>query len=146
MSDLSFCPQPTPRVSPSPSSPATTDAASTLTGAVIMVSVCSSCPSTSASPRFPVSLFSLHVLPPASCWHTLLFYCHPVCWCVFSFSLLPLSLLLLLLLLFLFCVCWFCSVLCQSPTLLSSVDSVFQKRIVVTALMSCIVQTCPVSA
>lgn len=32
--------------------------------------------------------------------------------------------------------CWFCSVLCSSPTLLSPVGSVFQKRIVGTALMS----------
>lgn len=41
MSKLLFCPQPTPHVSLSPSLPATMDAASTLTGAVIMVSVCS---------------------------------------------------------------------------------------------------------
>lgn len=54
-------------------------------------------------------------------------------------------LLLLCVVSFVLC-CWFCSVLCRLPIPLSLVDSVLQKRIVVTALMSWIVPTWPVSA
>lgn len=137
------CPQPTPHVSPSPSLHATMDGASTLTGAVIMVSVYSfSC--------LCLCLFNLGThhfpLPQLRCAcfavslmlaYCTLFFSSPhmfVCFYLYFLSFVGLC-------------CWFCCfVLCRLPTLLSPVGSVFQKRIVGTALMSWIVQTWPVSA
>lgn len=136
MSKLLFCPQPTPHVSPSPSSHATMDGALTLTGAVIMVSVYSlfSC--------LCLCLFKLgtHHFPlPQSCCacfaislmlaYRTLFFLSPHMFVCFYLSFLSFVVL--------FCIVGLVGfVLCRSPTLLSSVGSVFQKRIVGTALMS----------
>lgn len=123
--NIPFCPQPTPHVSPSPSSPATTGAASTLTGAVIMVSVCSL-----TSPLLSISVYSGNSSLPLL--HSFLcMYCHQPhivphasflspCTLVFFSSVLPPALLSVLL----FCVVGFAACcagrpLCCLPLILS---------------------------
>lgn len=104
------------------------------------------CLFSASSPSVPVLHLSfmyqcaVHVSPPSLHWHTLPFVNSCVCvfplfsllfsFCVFGFVVLC-------------CCCYyffyfyfFSSVLYGLPTLLSSVGSVFQKRIVLTALMS----------